>query len=206
MKVLIVGAEGSMGKRYQAIFNHLGVSTICVDKHTPSKEILEGAEKSQGIVLATPTDLHTNCLDVLSKFQLPILCEKPLTKDLEELKFIRDEIVKKRKINLTMTMQYEMLTQAGARGVSWYNYFRHGSDGLGWDCLQIIGLAKSSFVLEEKSPIWKCGINGQTLSLSDMDLAYLLFVQRWLSQPGDDISRLFDIHLKVMEFNDGQGH
>lgn len=206
MKVMIVGADGSMGKRYQAIFNHLEISTICVDKHTSTKDLFDGAEKAQAVVLATPTDLHAHCLDVFSQYQVPILCEKPLAKSIEELNFIRDVIVRERKVNLTMTMQYEMLVQPGARGNSWYDYFRHGNDGLGWDCLQIIGLAKSKFLLEEKSPIWKCGLNGQPLSLSDMDLAYVRFIQRWISQPGDDISRLFDIHLKVMEFNDGQGH
>lgn len=195
-----------MGKRYQAIFKSLHVDFICVDKHSTTAEILEGASKAQGIVIATPTDTHAHCLDILSKFQVPILCEKPLAKSLDELNFIKDVIVRDRKTNLTMTMQYEMLIRPGAFGVSWYDYFRHGSDGLAWDCLQIIGLSRASVVLDEKSPIWQCGINGQKLSLDDMDQAYVNFVRRWLAQPGDDISRLFDIHMKVMEYNHGKGH
>lgn len=195
-----------MGKRYQAILKYLEVDFSCADKDTSSASILEMARSSSGIIIATPTFMHMNCLEIFSHFKVPVICEKPLSKDLNELIFIKEELVRNRKMNLTMTMQYDMLQVPGAYGESWYDYFRHGSDGLKWDCLQIIGLAKGKISLGEKSPIWKCGLNGRTLSLNDMDGAYCGFVRRWLSTPGDDISRLFDIHMKVMEFQDGQGH
>lgn len=204
--ILIAGSDGSMGTRYKAILKSLEVPFCCVERHTPSAEIFKAAEKSTGIIVATPTEIHKQCLDIFSKYKVPILCEKPLSKNFDELIFIRDEIVRNRKTNLTMTMQYEMLLEPGQLGPSFYDYFRHGNDGLKWDCLQVIALAKGNIDLRESSPVWTCQINGQQLRLSAMDLAYVDFVKRWLKAPGEDISRLFDIHMKVMEFEDGQGY
>lgn len=192
-----------MGTRYQAILKYLDQDYMLADKETKSGDIYAMASKAKGIIIATPTMLHRNCLEVFSEFNVPILCEKPLSKSLDDLIFIRDQLVRANKMNLTMTMQYELMTYPGSRGDSWYDYFRHGNDGMAWDCLQIIGLAKGKIELRESSPMWDCGINGQRLDLSDMDRAYVRFVKRWLGAPGDDINRLFDIHLKVMEFQDG---
>lgn len=202
MRVLLVGSEGSMGKRYQAIFKWLGIETMNVDKDTPSGRIFDWTPMADGIVICTPTDSHKHVLDILTqlKSEIPVLCEKPLATSKEDLDFIRSEIVKERKVNLTMVMQYGCLQSPGSWGDSWYDYFRHGNDGLYWDCLQIIGLAKGKVTLAQESPVWSCGLNGQKLNLSDMDVAYISFVKQWMAQPGDDISRLLDIHTKVMDY------
>ncbi len=205
MSVLIVGADGSMGKRYQAVLRYLNFPFICADSYTPISTMAEHYQKAQAVIIATPTAIHKSNLDFFSKLSKPILCEKPLSKDMDELIFIRDEVVRNRKSNLTMMMQYEMLTDLSCAGESYYDYFRHGNDGLAWDCLQVIALAKRRVTLKEESPVWKCEVNGQVLSLSDMDRAYVEFVKRWMARPGEDISRLFDMHLKVMEFKYGQG-
>lgn len=205
MKVLLVGSAGSMGTRYQSILKYIDVPFVPVDKHTTSEEIFRAAEGCDRIILATPTDIHLRCLEIFHRYKVPILCEKPLSKDINELVAIKD-LVLSEKIKLRMVMQYEMLIDPRSHGDSWYNYFRHGSDGLAWDCLQIIGLARfgSKITLEETSPIWTCGINGKTISFSDMDQAYVRFIRHWLEFPLDDISRLYDIHMKVMEY--GQKH
>ena len=195
-----------MGKRYQAILKHLDKKFTCADLHTKFEQTIEMAKTSQGVIIASPTPSHFNYLDSFSTLKIPVLCEKPLSKSYEELVTIKEELVKVRKMNLTMTMQYKMLDHKDTTGLSFYDYFRHGNDGLAWDCLQILGLARGPVQLKEDSPVWRCILNGRVLSLSDMDKAYVGFVRQWLTSPGDKIEELFEIHLKVMEYIDGKKH
>lgn len=202
MSVLILGSEGSMGKRYQAILNHLDVEHSCADKNTKKSELFQLTKSAEKMIIATPTETHFDFLCEYAHLGIPILCEKPLSKNLFQLETIRS-LVKDEGLNLTMTLQYKYL-DTGVDGPSYYNYFRHGSDGLLWDCLQVIGLARDSVTISEKSPVWKCALNGKKLNLSDMDRAYVDFVKQWLLFPGDDIDRIIEMHLKVMEMDVGK--
>lgn len=199
MNVLIIGANGSMGTRYRAILAHLGVNYWCVDKGDQIRDVLELAEKATHVIVATPTETHLSVLASLSEIKCPILCEKPLAKSYYELVMIRDLVLSKR-LNLTMTMQYKMLDDVNSEGLSSYDYFKHGSDGLNWDCLQIIALARGEVSVKERSPVWKCTLNGKILKLSDMDMAYIKFIEYWLENPGDDIDDLIRIHEKVIDY------
>lgn len=198
MSVLIIGSEGSMGKRYQCILKHLSIDTVCVDAGHDGKFIMRAAERADGIIIATPTSTHFNYILGLHQFLKPILCEKPLSKNGQELKQLK-ELVEKENLNLTMTMQYRSLDRKTGIGPTEYNYFRHGNDGLYWDCLQPIGLARSTIRVAEDSPVWQCRLNGTKLNLSDMDQAYIDFVKDWLRSPGDNIERVLNYHYKVME-------
>lgn len=199
MKIHIVGANGSMGERYQAIFRHLNVAFTCSDVFTPQVEFERCINAASGIVIAAPTEKHFELIVSLAHLGAPILCEKPLSKDLEQLLHIK-RLVDSGSINLTMMAQYRYLDDPLSRGDSSYSYFRHGSDSLKWDCIQIIGLARGRVFLEGASPLWKCTLNGKKLSIADMDMAYISAVKAWLASPGDDIARLIEWHQKVMEF------
>jgi len=41
-------------------------------------------------------------------------------------------------------------------------------------------------------------LNGKSLSIADMDRAYVEFVKGWLKSPGDDVEKLVEYHEKVM--------
>jgi hypothetical protein len=99
-------------------------------------------------------------------------------------------------------MQYAELIQAGD-GPSHYNYFRHGNDGILWDCMQIIGLANGPVEIKEDSPIWDCVINGNRLNLSDMDGAYVSFIRSWLNgNLRQNFIEVVEIHRKVLRMHD----
>lgn len=206
MSVLIVGADGNMGARYKAVLEYLGVPYSGVDKHHSEQWVQTAARNAKSIIIATPTDTHTQVIRTLGELNRPILCEKPLTKDMDDLEdcldFCRDVGT-----NLTMVYQYSMLNP-GPELMGWthYNYFRHGSDGLVWDCIQVIGLARGPLALEESSPIWTCTLNGRTLSLSSMDRAYVDFVDNWLRRPGHSLDMLQDIHEKTAEVERSMTH
>lgn len=199
--IAIIGANGSMGKRYQAILSYLGEKFIPLDRDSTDEiQILQMCMNCDRVILASPTQTHVDWLYKLLPLGKKVLCEKPVSKnidDLNELMFFCN----KNGYVFDMVMQYAELVDQESRGSTYYNYFRTGNDGLVWDCMQIIGLAKDDIFIDNHSPIWKCRINGQQLSLADMDRAYLLMIRRWLR--GEAIvpfDTIFSIHQKVCKF------
>lgn len=198
MKIHIIGANGSMGKRYQAILKNLGMSFSTSDLHTTTEELASFTDKASGIIISTPTHTHFDFINRFATLKKPLLCEKPLSKNIDDLYEIRKLIDKG--LNLTMMAQYKFLDNPHSIGDSYYSYFRHGSDSLKWDCIQIIGLARGRVTIDGEGSIWKCAINGKKINLGDMDAAYISAVKTWLNKPGDDINGLIRWHQKVMEF------
>lgn len=198
-RTLIIGADGNMGRRYRAIFDHIGKGYICADINHTLEKIDRLAEVASSILIATPTSTHCSFIKALAHLRKPILCEKPISKDAgETVEALRE--VSKYRTPFDMIYQYKMLPQ-GAKGVTMYDYYRHGSDGLVWDCIQIVGLAKSDLLLKEVSPVWTCKLNGKKQSLGDMDQAYVDFIEAWFEKPGQDVSWLRDVHAKTFEID-----
>lgn len=196
--VAVVGANGGMGRRYSAILKFLGIDTAPIEVGCNDAAIHSAMKRSIGVIIATPTNTHADMIRQYLKFKMPIFCEKPITKDLADLKNLLAEI-KSSGAPFRMVYQYSLLAKPGHIGKSFYNYFRHGTDGLYWDCIQVIGLANSKVTISEDSPVWRCAVNGQSLNIRDMDAAYIGDVQRWLKQPDFSLSQLFDIHQKTAE-------
>lgn len=194
--ITIVGANGSMGRRYQAIFNYLNIPFQALDALHTLGMVTQAVERSDGVVIATPTATHADFIRALAPLKKPILCEKPVVKDIAELKLLF-EVLKDAGTPFRMMYQYSMLARTDRIGPSVYNYFRHGSDGLVWDCLQIIGLARGACHLREDSPVWSCKINGLRVEISHMDAAYIAYIQRWLRIPSQDPGEIIAIHEKT---------
>lgn len=195
MKVFIYGMNGNMGRRYAAILEHLGHEWTGEDLGVSRGAV----DDTDAIIIATPTDTHAEVLRPLLGLGKPILCEKPVCKDMNELKQLMAMCVMAG-TRLQMVSQYDYLVNPTACGKSFYHYFKSGPDGLAWDCLQIIANAKERPGLSNGSPVWSCQINGKRLSLSDMDFAYVSMIRDWLQAPRNDISRILDSHQKVIEW------
>lgn len=195
MSVLVVGGRGNMGMRYHAVLNYLGVAHELVDKECTMPEIRSKAERSSGIIVSTPTYTHVEILNNLFDLKKPILCEKPLATDVVAFGRLTNDM-KRARTNLTMVYQYSSLTSARGE-YGFYDYFKHGGDGLVWDCIQIIALSSGNCVLREESPVWKCKIGKDTLNIADMDMAYVNFIKSWLRDPGQDLDWLFDVHVET---------
>ena len=203
--ILIYGADGSMGKRYQAILKYLEQPFSTIEIKDDKTVVSERLEACSRVILCTPTDTHYPLLKDIIPVGKPILCEKPITKAMFELADILNRC-ETNKTDFNMTFQYSEFPEVnltGPDGQQWvtaepssYNYFRTGNDGLVWDCLQIIALAKGEIQLGNDSPIWQCTINGYALDQSQMDGAYVSFVERWLagkvSQSHNDLYKIHD--------------
>lgn len=195
MKVYIFGHKGNMGRRYRSILEHLGHQWLGEDLD----EKVGTADEADCFIVATPTNTHDQMLTALLGRGKPILCEKPIAKDSQELRRLMANAVLAG-ARIQMVSQYDYLVSPGACGPSRYNYFRSGPDGLAWDCLQIIWHAKGECRLSNDSPVWDCVINGAQLDLSRMDGAYVSMVRDWLAAPRNDISRILDAHEKVQRW------
>lgn len=195
---LIMGSNGSMGTRYKAIFDYIKAPYLLTDLG----DELADAKKltADRFLVCTPTDTHFEILKKLIPYGKPILCEKPITKNLDELLEIISQC-KHYHTPFAMVLQYSELTYSNFTGESYYDYFRTGKDGLKWDCFQIIALAKGTVTINNKSPFWTCEINGQTLYLNTMDDAYYTFILKWLgNELNQDHEEIFMMHKKVSEY------
>lgn len=198
--ILLMGSEGSMGKRYQAILDHLDKPYLKMDVATNKCVLEDDWQKIDGVILATPTETHPRLIKDLARPNRPVLCEKPICKslsDLEETLYWTRENGSK----LTMMMQYQVFDKPYYNGHTFYNYYNTGKDGLNWDCIQIIGLARTTVSIKNDSPIWECQLNGKTIDRSAMDWAYVHFVKEWLQGfIKQDHNWLMDIHHKASEW------
>lgn len=191
VKPLILGARGNMGRRYGAIMDYLGVPYYAVDDGDTLPTDFDG------VLIATPTALHKPHIEHFASAGVPILCEKPIAKTMAEVDAITDTCTKHGTC-LEMVDQYKFLASY-SNGQTYYDYFRHGTDGLYWDCINIIGNARGVVTLGEKSPIWTCQINGVAISLANMDGAYIQMIRRWLNEPESGLPYIYHAHEKTAQ-------
>ena len=195
--ILLIGSEGSMGKRYQSILNYIGKAYVPHDQVTGGNYD-EKLEKCDHVIIASPTWTHHDYLLSLAGKGKRVLCEKPITHDKKQFNKIVNAWSSG---GLTMMMQYKELLvghdHKSYNGETYYDYYHSGRDGLDWDCIQIIALANTRPTLNNKSPIWKCCINGVEIERGDMDQAYVNYVQRWLMGADQSIFEIIEAHEKV---------
>lgn len=192
-KVYIVGLRGNMGQRYKAILEHLGVDVYGHDVEFSLKEQIDHVD---GFIVASPTHTHIQEIRNLYQYEKPILSEKPITKKPEELSYLAPKTHL-----LTLVNQYKYLTSPSDEGDTYYDYFKTGSDGLYWDCINVIGLSKRvPAFIKNRSPFWLCSINGRRLNLSDMDAAYVNMMKDWLSGAPSNFQYALEAHRKVLEW------
>lgn len=196
MSVLIIGSNGNMAARYKAIFNSLGIKHHGIDIDIPDDGVLSALSLASRFLIATPTDTHFHWINRLTPYKKPILCEKPVTKDLNQLGYVLEKS-RSESVPFRVVFQYSMLVDPGRSGDSHYNYFKHGNDGLYWDCMQITALSKNLPEIKETSPVWDCVINGQKLHLGAMDEAYVDYIGLWMDRPNQDPEQIWNMHYKT---------
>jgi hypothetical protein len=201
MRVFVYGYKGNMARRYRAVLNCLGHATGGVDLGNDVFGF--SLDSADAVIVATPTPTHAAVLRALKDCGRPILCEKPISKDLNEVGAVLSEL-QRAGAQLQMVNQYAELDDPRSQGVTSYNYYRHGSDGLFWDCISLIRLARGLVTLREDSPIWQCVLNGKRLSLADMDQAYIDMISRWLKNPGvTNYDELYRAHSRTRDLEVG---
>lgn len=196
MKILLVGAKGNMGRRYSAVLKDLGRVFTGIDVGQ-----FANVKDYDAIILATPTDTHSPLLREFAAVgtQAWILCEKPIVKSERDLGLLGEL-----PLSLCMVNQYAYLNglyRVSDKDETSWNYWNSGKDGLYWDCIQVINLAKGPVTLKDDSPVWTCVINGWSQSIAHMDFAYIDMMKDFLG-PKEKCWGKKDIeaaHLKVLK-------
>lgn len=191
MRVMVIGHLGNMGQRYVSILKHARIPWCGLDvsEHTPVDEA------PTHVIIATPTTTHIGLIKSTAKLypNVPILCEKPISTDLEDLQELPS--------NLYMVNNYQyMPIDHTAKSLTLYDYYKSGDDGLEWDCIQLIGLANSKIELAKNSPIWTVILNGQVLDAKWVDHSYIGMIRDFT---GDmqycwGVDKIKEVHEKVM--------
>jgi hypothetical protein len=198
---LVLGALGSMGQRYTAILKHMGLNPILADQNDKMETGFDGA------IICTPTDWHTRHIKKLIDYGVPILCEKPVSKDFEEVIDTCSE-ANRLGIPLEMVNQYKYCQgqMDASEEYSCYDYYQSGKDGLVWDCTSIIALSNTRPKLSNKSPVWKCYINGRKMYRQSMDMAYVDMMDAWLNGELVDCGTdyIVNAHQKVLKYLEGE--
>jgi len=195
-KIAVIGANGNMGRRYAMILEQFtDCEVVRIDWENRYKR---DGHDCDGFIIATPTKCHLDDIQYYSHYDKPILCEKPITKDIDDLK----EILDLPDLDLSMINQYHFLEDrmGPIPGIlpTFYNYFKTGNDSLFWDCINIIGTARGSFDIKNDSLVWECQINGWPIDLRDMDEAYIWNIQDWV-KGWRNKEYILPTHLKVVE-------
>ena len=197
--ILVIGAAGNMGQRYCKILKYLNEPFCAYDTSSYGVNLGETVAKHKptGFIVATPTETHCSVISYLMAYRKPILCEKPITKDKHELANLL-KLAKKMKTNLQMVNQYAFMNPGTGKEPTRFSYFKHGGDGIAWDCINIIGMAKGSLAYNPNSPIWDCMINGIQQNHAQIDHSYIRMVRAWLKKPTSNIAYIERAHNKVM--------
>jgi hypothetical protein len=202
-KIAVVGGLGNMGKRYCAILKMLHIEHYVLDIVTTNPSSV--TDDTTGIIIATPTEYHVKHLKYYAVYDKPILVEKPITKNKDELHEVLALPVPIRMIN---QYEYYVINRDPVKIESvgqelrstYYNYFKTGGDSLYWDVINIIGLTTNGKVkIGDDSPIWDCWINGLKLDIAKMDEAYCWNIEDWVRKYDDNKAYIKKAHDRIFE-------
>lgn len=200
MKIVVFGSRGNMGTRYSLLLKSMGHQVVGID--AGDYFCFKTADQEyDAAIIATPTDTHLRLISELNFKGFPILCEKPISKNLEELKrYLSPDTLH---CNLRMVDNWRHhpdfpQVSTTEDSSSYYNYFRHGNDGLVWDCIQMIRYAKGPVFLGQDSPFFQANMNGSVLDQRGFDLSYYHMLTYWLSglEDKDNFDELLAAHAK----------
>ena len=161
--ICIVGGRGSIGRRYQAICNHLKIpfQVYDVEERLNQEEMPEATH----FIVCTPTHTHIDVLNDLKSYGKPILCEKPISKSPQQINIPKCYTV----------CNYKYLVTDQTPFIE-YDFFHSGRDGLTWDCCQLIYLDPMC-ELKNQSPFWTLKINGKEILYRQVEQSYVSMIQ-----------------------------
>lgn len=204
--VTIIGANGNMGTRYRLILErfHPDARVFTFDANDAVGKIVHAARHSDKVIIATPTKSHIAVLKVLCESldrPIDILCEKPVVTSESDFQKL---VALEKKANIYMVNNYAYCLMASKlEKATRYHYYNSGNDGLVWDCIQLIHMAKGNIDIDRTRPIWLCEINGNKIKREEIDITYCKMIRDFLTEKRhlwgmDDIATATDKCLNLV--------
>ena len=188
MKVLIIGSNGSIGKRYCAILKSLKVDYITYDNLQGSFESLKAQHDGDfdAAIICTPTEHHIEYVKGLISLRKVFLCEKPLSKflvDCEEVKEYKNGYV---------VCNYKYIADKYKPPYSiFYDYYNTGMDGILWDACQLLYLDPNCN-LSISSPKWNLVINENWIRYRELEDSYVRMLKDFVKGKYENLWTLED--------------
>ena len=177
MKPLLLGHLGSIGRRYAAILNHFGIDWVGHDTRMNEGDIPWG--KVDSTIIATPTATHGDLAWTSIEKGLPTLCEKPLSKSLDECMGL-DQLEDTKKVPGFVVCNYKYVVRSHAQRPNIvYDYYNTGKDLVWWDVCQLVYLDPHC-TIRTRSPIWTMTVNDKTVVHEDVERSYATMVLDFL--------------------------
>ena len=184
--ILLIGSEGSIGKRYQAILRHLSIEYQCFDPVLGQME--PDWNDVDKVLIASPTDTHYYwCQRSLDK-GIPFLCEKPVSKNVEEVSAIASRC-KLTGIDGRMVCNYKFVL--GRKKPIVDDYFRTGGDGVYWDLIQLLYL-NPELKFYTKCPIWTLITEHDVIRYGNLENSYVAMIISWVGGHNDHLWNMED--------------
>ena len=201
MKILIIGGNGSIGKRYQAIMRHENILFEVVDDQNGVDLSRYSFDKA---LIASPTATHKDYCMQLVSMKKEFLCEKPLAQTQEEAQFVATA-AKNVGVQAAIVCNWKVLVERLVRNIYppykiVYDYYNTGNEDLKWNMAQLIYL--DSWVrIYTDSPRWNVQINGQDIKYRQLEHSYVLMIKDWVSGLYQNLWTLEDGVKMVSECN-----
>jgi hypothetical protein len=188
MKILVIGAKGSTGKRYCAILKCLGHKVIQADIEDLVYAI------PNYCIIATPTNTHASILkNLVVGGAKNVLIEKPAFDNFSEI-----EVAKKYKIDIRQVCNWQYIADMKAPGQNTiiYDYYNPGPDKYSnrENLAQLIYLA-GEFKCKLTSPVFNVSVNGSIISHRQIEMSFVKMIERWIAYPTelwglDDVEKM----------------
>ena len=210
MKIMLVGALGSIGRRYAHILHRIkGIDLVALDpafdakhrnadwfteRNIPTLSPNKGQDyvwpkrdeyKPDKVLIASPTNTHDEWCRKCIEHKTAFMCEKPLTKDLDScvsLAIAADSTGTPAHVVCNYKFALQGTTRSYYDPIS-YNYYSTGNDGALWDCAQLLYF-NPDMKIQTDSPIWTLEVEHrrrtQNLPYRKLEMGYIEMIEDWL--------------------------
>lgn len=193
-RILIIGSEGSIGKRWCAVARSFGHTVHRYDLGSPESILATDVDR---VLIASPTETH---LKYLLRYggRVPILCEKPLCTNINTINTLKT-IEGHHRIQMVNNWTYfsDQIMEPGNNIIS-YDHYAGGHECEAYNFAQPIYLAKS-LSISYKSPTLKIVINGARVQLENIEFSYLQTYRNWIE--GQTLWELDDAKRMILKIN-----
>lgn len=177
--IAILGGNGGIGRRYQAILRALKAPFQVIDL---GDDEIEDIEFDKAII-ATPTQTHFDFCERLITMEKPFLCEKPLSKQMKECNKIWSWAQKKGVPAFVVNNYQFAINHFSEIKKIEYDFFNTGKDGLIWDLCQLIYIAhkkQSELIFKTQSFWWDFKINGEQIPYHNIEMSYYEMIENFI--------------------------
>ena len=203
--ILLVGSRGNIGGRYAAILRYLKIDFVGVDvgDKWPDPSTYDKA------IVATPTSTHYKICLRLAKLKKTFLCEKPLSKNPEEIQHLIDIGADGYMVNNWCHVTEKIIKPNSAK--VYYDCWNTGKDGLLWDCIQLVYIARgNNFKINNQHPIFWATIDlragSNRIGLEKIAHSYCYMIDCFIEEKTDKLWSLKDALAatkKVLKYEQG---